>query len=248
MDVARIDGAVKLVKEDVTWVAPMKGDPAKPLPLFVSVPIVEKGGKLYDMSNPKTDPIRPPASNPWLLEHELDFLNAAVLEQDADSDGFSNLEEWEAKTSPRDPAGHPPFSDKLYFVERKQTSYKIEFMAMPGENKFQVMRHPTPAHPAPLNFIKSLGESSEDGMIRFDSFQQKQGKNKLGITTDMSELTVTYLPTNQQYTLVKRVPLAIPTYYAILEFGLGGGGPMEPIKGGDFFTLCHRPRYQVQTR
>ena len=243
MDVERIEGAVKLVKEDVMWIPPMKGEPKKQkeLPLFVSIPIVEKGGRLYDMSDPDEDSLRPPVSNPWLLEHELDFLNAKVLEQDSDSDGFSNLEEWDAKTSPRDPGSHPPFSDKLYFVERKQTSYRIEFQATPGENKFQIKRHPTSAYRAPMTFIKALGETSDDGVIRFDSYQQKEGKNNLGITVDMSELTVTYLPTKQQFTLVRRVPMVIPTYYAILEFELDKKGAMAPIKQGDFFTLSIDP-------
>lgn len=241
LDMARIDGAVKLLKEKVTWVSPMKGDPPKLLPLFVSIPIVEKGGTLYDMSNPNERPLRPPVSNPWLIDNQLDFLNAKVLEQDADSDGFSNLEEWNAKTSPRDPAGHPSFTDKLYFVERKQTSYKIVFQATPGENKFQLRRIPTPAFPAPMTAIKQLGENTDDGMIRLDSYEKKEGKNKLGITTDMSELTVTYLPTKRQYTLVKGEPMVIPTYYAILEFGLSKDGPMEPIKEGDSFTLSIDP-------
>ena len=56
--------------------------------LFVTFPIIEKDGDIFDMSeNEKL--LREPADNTWLIENGLDFLREDVLTLDPDKDGFS---------------------------------------------------------------------------------------------------------------------------------------------------------------
>lgn len=234
---AEVEGVQKFLDEKVEWVLPMKGAEApKPLPLFVSIPIVEVAGELIDPNDPKSRPIRPPATNQWMLENGLDFLDGGVMTQDPDGDEFNNEEEWTAKTNPKDPASHPPYSDKLVLVSRKQQSYILKFMNMPDDKRFQIQRLPSPAYPGTQNFMMEAGQTSQDNLFRVESVEKKQGKNNLGITVDQSELTVTYLPTGEKVKLVRGLEATIPTYYAEFEFLLGGGSKFF-VKKGDPFVL-----------
>ena len=49
--------------------------------------------------------------NEWELQYGFNPNDAKDAALDADSDGFTNLEEYEAKTDPRDPKSHPDYLD-----------------------------------------------------------------------------------------------------------------------------------------
>ena len=64
-------------------------------------------------------------TNKWLRESNLPrigdnpaYLVPNVGDLDADDDGFSNKEEFEAQTNPTDPKAHPPVTNKLFLKER----------------------------------------------------------------------------------------------------------------------------------
>jgi hypothetical protein len=236
-ETARVESARGFLDKEVKWVLPIKGTEApKPLPLFVSIPIVEVAGQLIDMNDPKARPVRPPASNQWLLQHSLDFLDGGVMTQDPDKDEFTNEVEWNAKTDPKDAASHPPYTEKLHLVSRKQQSYVLQFVAMPDDQRFQVVRLPSAAYPGRQNFMLRAGETSPDQMFRVESVEKKQGKSNLGITVDASELTITYLPTNEKVKLIRGLEEKIPTYYAEFVFEIGSKEPFF-VKKGDSFAL-----------
>lgn len=223
--------------KEVKWVLPIRGkDAPKQLPLFVSIPIVEIGGELVDMNDPNARAVRPPATNQWLLDNRLDYLDAGVMQQDVDGDEYSNEEEWEAQTDPRDPASHPPYTDKLFLLSRKQQSYILLFQAMPDDQRFQIRRLPSSAWPEPMPFMLRAGETSDDDQFRVESVERKEGRNNLGITVDASELTITYLPTGEKVKLTRGLETTIPTYYGEFEFVLGGGSKFF-VKKGDPFVL-----------
>lgn len=236
-DTAKVESARQFLDEEIKWVLPIKGEEApKPLPLFVSVPIVEIGGDLIDMNDPNAKAVRPPATNKWLLENRLDYLDAGIMQQDIDGDEFSNEEEWDAKTDPRDPNSHPSYTDKLHLVARRQQSYVLLFQTMPDDKRFQIRRLPSAAHAGQENFMMTAGETSSDGMFRVESVEKAEGKNDLGITVDQSKLTITYLPTGEKKILTRGLEETIPTYYAEFEFELAGGSKFF-VKQGDPFVL-----------
>ncbi len=243
---AQADIAAQFVNSTRDWSSPMRGDPApKPLPLFVSIPIVEMKGQLIDMLDPNAPTLREPVSNAWLLQHNLDFLNKGVLSQDPDGDGYTNQEEWDGKTEPRNADSHPPYADKLTFMKREQEVYKLKFKARPDGERFQIERVKTTKWPKGENFYMRVGDVSEDKQFKVESFEEKSAQRN-GISIDASVLNITYLPKSTKHQLVRNVEEGMPTYYAQLEFLLDRGNPFY-VKEGDTFPLAKDPgtKYRV---
>lgn len=241
--------ATAFVEKTQTWATPTKGEGAKPkkaVPLFVSVPIVEAGGKLIDMSDPEAPLLRPPVTNAWLTSNNLDYLNSSVLSQDPDGDGFTSLEEWEAKTDPVDPKSHPPYADKLIFASRQQEVYMLRFSARPDAERFQIMRIPTAKWPQRDSFMMKVGEISKDQQFRIESFEEKKAVNNVGIEADATEVSITYLPKQETAVLVKGIDTPIPTYFAEMQFQLDPQFK-QYVKEGDTFNLTIDPdtKYRV---
>lgn len=245
------DRAVKattFVEKTQTWVTPAMGEglKTKKVPLFVSVPIVEAGGKLIDMSDPDAPMLRPPVTNTWLMTNNLDYLNSSVLSQDPDGDGFTSLSEWEAKTDPIDPKSHPPYAEKLIFASRQQEVYGLKFSARPDAERFQIMRVPTAKWPQRDSFMMKVGDTSKDQQFRVESVEEKRAVNSSGIEADATELIITYLPTQAKVALVRGVDTAIPTYFAEMKFELDPQFK-EYVKEGDTFNITMDPdtKYRV---
>ncbi|MFM8888184.1 MAG: Amuc_1099 family pilus-like system protein, partial [Chthoniobacterales bacterium] len=76
--------------------------------------ILESGNDLF-----------PGISNAWVIEHDLDYLDPGLPEADPDADGFTNFEEFTAKTNPRDAASKPAEWTKL-----RVNDVKIEQMQL----------------------------------------------------------------------------------------------------------------------
>ncbi len=247
-DTPRAKAAAGLVDTVSEWKSPNKGKGGSPLPLFKSITIVEIDGKLINMLDPDADLLRPPVSNAWLLNNDLDFLNAGVLDQDPDGDGFSNLEEWEGKKAPRSADSHPPYVNKLSMVGRKAQIYRLKFAAQPDKERFQVIHLATATNPRRQTFLMKVGETSGDKKFRIDSFEKKEVKGKLGNTIDASVLNITYLPDQTKYQLVRGIEEDIPTYFVELDFALKPGiGKDRYVKEGETFTLSKDPdtKYRV---
>lgn len=242
----RVNIARSFVEKTQAWTNPKKGEPEKALPLFVSVPIVEAGGKLYDMGDPNEESLRPPVTNAWLMAHNLDYLNSGVLSQDSDRDGFDNLAEWEAKTNPVDAKSHPPYAEKLIFASRQQEVYTLRFAAKPDDERFQINRLPSRKWPQGKNFYLRIGEAADDGQFRVDGYEEKRAPNNAGIEVDASVVKITYLPKNEAHELTRNVDTAIPTYFAEMKFELDPAF-QQYVKEGDAFNLTIDPetRYRV---
>lgn len=82
------------------------------IPLFVSRSAPNKGIDLVT-----DDPVHPPIPNQWWLQYRLDPGFGDSPQRDADEDGFSNLEEFEAKTDPTDAKKFPELVAKLKYTK-----------------------------------------------------------------------------------------------------------------------------------
>ncbi|MFT4177203.1 MAG: thrombospondin type 3 repeat-containing protein [Luteolibacter sp.] len=93
------------------------------VPLFIGKADTTKPVDLY-----KSEPIHPPIPNLWWLENKLDPGFADSPQRDPDGDGFSNLQEFEAKTDPNDSKSHPALVNKLKFVKDES----VKWILRPG--------------------------------------------------------------------------------------------------------------------
>ena len=212
---AILNGSSNWIDKEVS----MAEGATKDVTLLRSVWIIEHNDRLYDLTNPEEDMLRPPIENSWLLEHRLDLLSQSVLSDDPDGDGYSNLEEYEAepKTIPVDSTDHPPYTDKLLFVQRQQQSFFITFAAN-NDPQFQINTLSFSGK-RDSGFYK-IGDSFERGRFTLVAFRKKEGKNNVGIMDDMSEIDIKDSMTDRTFTVVRREKKNWPTYFAEFNFTL----------------------------
>ncbi len=97
---------------------------------FVSRVYLLKDDRLVDILEAGND-LFPGIPNNWLLDHGLDYLDTALPQRDPDSDGFTNAEEFAAKTNPRDPKSKPALWTKLQLTDVKIEKLRFTFKSLP---------------------------------------------------------------------------------------------------------------------
>lgn len=104
------------LKFDRTWVQAVDGDRSVDLftgiPLFVSSSAPDKPLDLIRGAS-----VHAPIPNKWWIDNRLDPGYGDSPSRDPDEDGFSNLEEFKAKTDPNDAKLFPPLIMKLMYVK-----------------------------------------------------------------------------------------------------------------------------------
>ena len=235
----KVDTAIENLKTVFNWVSPVRGN--KPVPLNKSIPIILKDGQLFDMfvENP---PLRPPMTNKFLRDNELDYLSPNVGDLDPDADGFSNLEEFNKQTNPKNSANHPPETDKLFFKERIQNSYILALQS-PDLPLLVQRTEPTrgsvfvQAVPGDFGFDK--GAPPRFKALVFNKKTTPEGK-------DISELEVEDVATKQKFTLVYKTPFNLAEFQVKLEFRLKVVTELPALKKGETFRLPEVPNtYRV---
>lgn len=93
---------------------------------FVSRVYLLKDDRLVDILESGND-LFPGISNAWIVEHSLDYLDPGLPEADPDTDGFTNFEEFTAKTNPRDTASKPAEWTKLRLGDVKIEQMQLIF-------------------------------------------------------------------------------------------------------------------------
>lgn len=95
--------------------------------LFTGIPLYVKKSEPTKAVDPTTgDPVHPPIPNSWWIANRLDPGFGDSPQRDPDGDGFSNLEEFEAKTDPNDPKLHPSLIAKLKYVSDESVFWLLE--------------------------------------------------------------------------------------------------------------------------
>jgi len=146
----------------------------------------------------QTTEVHPPVPNEWIEQYGLPIADADVLEQDPDSDGFNNFDEWQGKTSPIDPKSHPDYLTKLKLKSFSQEPFRLVF-ASRMEDSFGIN---TIDLKQPTQFVK-IGDTIAGTHFRVANFTEKSVKDKYGTDEDASELILENTETHDQLTLVK---------------------------------------------
>jgi len=190
--------------------------------LFVSRLFILKGDKLIDPIEGQ-EQLHPPIPNDWLIKFGLNYTDANVKDQDADGDGFTNLEEYNAKTDPKNKASTPPKHTKLRFIKFEQKPFMLVFKGNPdGEGQeFQIN-----ANNARTQF-KKLKEKIDGAPYKIINYVKKDAE-KNGVPVDVSELTVENTETQVSIVLVVKKETNDPTSF------------------GEFFNVLTNEKFRLQ--
>ena len=206
------------------------------LPLFVSVPYIAKteADGTKTKVNPVEDgsaPLHAPVPNQWLIDYKQDLLSPNVLEQDADGDGFTTLDEFNGKTDPSNKDAHPPYWTKLYLKRFVRVPFRMRFEAKNGDRFFL---NETDNEDAQTQ-IKKLGEIVHLGKYNFKlvAFKEKFDTSQ-NFKKDVSELTLTNVDTGQTVVLPKGEDVDSPTTYAVLNYAWTGLKEFAVQRDGEF--------------
>src|SRR5437868_4911934 len=146
----------------------------------------------------QTTEVHPPVPNEWLEQFALPIADSDVLDQDPDSDGFNNLDEWSGHTNPTDINSHPEYYTKLKLKSAAEEPFRLVFSSWVGDT-FAVN---TIDFKQPTQFVK-VGDPIKGTRFKAVKFLEKYEPNKYGTNVDVSELTLEQLEKKQQLTLIK---------------------------------------------
>jgi hypothetical protein len=114
------------LKRERTWVQALDGD--RPVDLFTGIPLFVSSSapeKPIDLLEKGGTPVHPPIPNIWWIENRIDPGFADSPARDPDQDGFSNLEEFNAKTDPNNAKSVPSLIAKLMYVKDESLGWVL---------------------------------------------------------------------------------------------------------------------------
>jgi hypothetical protein len=194
--------------------------------LFTAAPTVEKAGvpeaiALLDDAAPN---IREGVPNWWLYENGLDLTRDDVLSMDSDNDRFTNKEEFEGKSNPRDSASSPPFYAKLALVEIIEVKYEIRFGGA-IDNDLQIKRLvPQINGRSPGKLDYKIGDTLFEDDKRFKVSKVEDREAEVGGQKQMVKhliLEDTANPT-KPVVIAEKTTFNLPTYRAKVKSLLSG--------------------------
>ncbi len=119
--IAKTQASLKL---DRTTSQALDGD--RPVDLFTGIPIfISSLAPEKPLDLLKGEPVHPPIPNVWWIENRLDPGFADSANRDPDQDGFSNLEEFNAKTDPNSGKSIPSLIAKLKYLKDNSITWVI---------------------------------------------------------------------------------------------------------------------------
>ncbi len=173
--------------------------------------------------------VHPPVPNEWLEQYNLPIADADVLSQDPDSDGFTNLEEWQNKTNPMDKNSHPDFLAKLKLKAFTEEPFRLKFSSWVGDT-FAIN---TIDLKQPTLFLK-VGDIITGTRFKIVKFSEKYAPDKYGTNVDISELLLEQDTTKDQLTLIKEKVAISPESVATFIYTWGEAHEFEVRKDQEF--------------
>jgi hypothetical protein len=106
------------------WIKPEPE--GRPVDLFTGIPLfVNKNDVDNPVDLPVSDPVHPPIPNQWWIDYRIDPGFGDSPQRDEDEDGFTNMEEFLAKTDPTDVRSYPPLIAKLTYVGNESIEWVL---------------------------------------------------------------------------------------------------------------------------
>ncbi len=202
----------------------------------------------------QTTEVHPPVPNEWLEQFALPIADADVLTQDADGDGFNNLEEWQGRTNPSDQNSHPPFLAKLKMKSFSREPFALVFSSSSGESfalNYVNRQAPVTAEgranidrTQPTQFVL-IGETVRGTNLKVVALEEKSVPDRYGTDVDVSELKLQNVVTGEEINLVKEQPAISPESIGTFVY-LWGERREFSVKKDQEFSLP--PEMQIRYR
>jgi len=186
----------------------------------------------------ETTEVHPPVPNEWIEQFALPIADADVLTQDPDTDGFTNLEEWENHTNPIEKTSHPAFIAKLKMKSFTQEPFRLVFASW-VDDTFALN---TSDLKEPTQFLK-IGDPIRGTKFKIVKFTEKHETNKYGTKVDVSELILENQETREQLSLVKEKIMISPESVANFVYAWGERREFA-VKKNQEFSL--KPEEQIK--
>jgi hypothetical protein len=177
----------------------------------------------------QTTQIHAPVPNEWFEQYALAIEDADALDQDPDSDGFTNLDEWKGNTDPTYTESHPDYLTKLHLISATEEPFRYMFSSWVGKS-FAINAID---QSEPTQFVK-MGDVIRGTDFKIVKFTEKHGRNQYGTKTDVSELLLEHENSKEQVTLVKEQVATSPQSVATFVYTWGGRNEFEVRKDGEF--------------
>ncbi len=202
--------------------------------LFVSRHYLLIGDKLLDPIEGGED-LHPPIPNAWLIQNGLEYSNARIKELDEDNDGFTNLEEFLAKTDPRNPASMPPSFTKLQLVSFKPVPFRLVFKGDGGTDGKEFQINFSDLKGKSRTQYKKVGDAIDGAPYKILEYLPKPGPLGINATGDLSELKIENTDTGEVLVLVFNQLLNDPTSF----------GEFRNLLTNEQFTLKKGEEFQI---
>src|SRR5438477_10242736 len=173
--------------------------------------------------------VHAPVPNEWFEQYALPIEDADALDQDADGDGFTNLDEWQGGTNPIDKNSHPDYLTKLHLVSATEEDFPFMFSSWVGTT-FALN---SLDQSEPTQFLK-VGDMIRGTRFKITKFIEKHERNQYGTKVDVSELLLEHEDTKVQLTLVKEKVATSPQSVATFVYTWGGRREFEVRKDQEF--------------
>ncbi|BCX46529.1 conserved hypothetical protein [Haloferula helveola] len=231
----------------------------RPVDLFIGVPLFaqrENPNEPIDLLN--SPDVHDEIPNIWWIENGVSPNFADSPQRDEDGDGFSNLEEFTAKTHPANDNSHPELATKLAYVGDETVTWLLEFGFEAGGKwipKVEILEGEGKGQKNRVDFQGGLepgdtffAEDPFKDRFKFTGIEERKVRNerlnvdetlRFGLFEDLKENKK-----GEKYEVPNRVPKAQkPDYYhydrtAILELNaVGEGGKQFKVEENTKFSL-----------
>lgn len=186
--------------------------------------------------------LHPPVPNEWLEEFGLPITEGDVLTQDPDSDGFTNLDEWEGHSHPTERQSHPPYLTKLKLKSFAQEPFPLIFSSGSVEDTFALN---SIDRRMPTQFLR-VGNMVAGTKFKIIGYTEKYDVDKYGTKVDVSELTLEQVESHDRVTLVKEKETTSPQSVANFLYTWGGTEQTFVVKKNQEFSLP--PQEEIKYR
>jgi len=249
-DLSVMEGKLRAEKASESLSAPPVWEGAKiggrKVDLITSIPVFKINGhkELVDLYEEKGEPVHPPIPNRWWLNHDVDPSYKDSPQRDADQDGFSNLEEFKAKTNPSDSKSYPELVDKLSVVKHEAKEFKILYSSEIGEdqNQFKYFDKTVKRSGLRSQYIAAGGDIFEEealkGRFKLDKIETREIE-KNGFTRQQKFAVITDLKKGVSF----EIPKASKNDFLSKDYKVTF--KLKALGSGQAFTLDENSRFDL---